>query len=245
MRADMAKVIVERPRVGHATRGKPKGYRRKLGDPTTEGLPHREGIKRRSGGTKSFNEHLGPLRRYLDKQVGRPWDKIHAEICARIDRGSVVQKHILTHVADYVATNVLLIDGVPCQGQGGWGFGRPLGERWRWRKWYVCPRTGLLRRVRRLARPRPQAPVGPEFVRVSATLVCRRVRGNWHLVTVRPLPPADVPTAAHDALFGRRVSQIDPDTARRNYGAAVYAVAVRPLGRHELRHYPIPVDAWA
>src|SRR5438309_8576261 len=96
MREDMAKVIVERPRVGHSARGKPKGYRRKYGDPTAEGLPRREGIRRRcGGGTKSFNEHLGPLRRYLDSLVGRPWNKVHAEICARLNRGSVVQQHVL------------------------------------------------------------------------------------------------------------------------------------------------------
>src|SRR5919202_1057601 len=110
MRSDMAKVIVERPRLrGHAW-NKPKGYHRKLHRLRGEGLPVREGMKARwQGGTKMLNEHLGPLRRYLDSQVGRPWDQVFSEICAHIDRSSAVQDHVRDHVADYVAVHVILV----------------------------------------------------------------------------------------------------------------------------------------
>src|SRR5262245_14992574 len=81
VRHDMAKVIVERPR--HRSHwNKPKGYRRQLRRQLGDGPATREGMKRLwKGGTKMLNEHLGPLRRYLDSQVGRPWDKVFAEIC--------------------------------------------------------------------------------------------------------------------------------------------------------------------
>jgi hypothetical protein len=52
----------------------------------------------------------------LDAQVGRPWDKVFSEICAHIDRASAVQDHVRDHVAGYVVTHVLLIDGIPCSG---------------------------------------------------------------------------------------------------------------------------------
>ena len=82
MRSDMAKVIVERPRIGSSMRGKSKGYRRSLQRLDHETLPSKEGIKRRHlGHRKWLNEHLGPLRRYLDSQVGRPWNKVFSEIC--------------------------------------------------------------------------------------------------------------------------------------------------------------------
>ena len=55
--------------------------------------------RRHQGHTKWLNEHLGPLRRYLDSQVGRPWDKVFSEICAHIDRSSAVQDHVRDHVA--------------------------------------------------------------------------------------------------------------------------------------------------
>ncbi len=154
MRADMAKVIVERPRLKGWAWNKPKGYQRQLRRCGEEGPPSREGIKARwQSRTKSFNEHLGPLRRYLDKQVGRPWDKVYSEICAHIDRGSVVQKHVHTHIEQYVARNVILIDGVPCNGDGSFQYGKPL-QQLGYPHWYVCPRTGLLRRVKLTSRKR-------------------------------------------------------------------------------------------
>jgi hypothetical protein len=135
MRADMAKVIVERPRVKGWSGNKPKGYQRRMRRYGEEGPPCREGIRDRwQGGGKYLNEHLGPLRRYLDSQVGRPWDKVFSEICAHIDRNSAVQDHVRDHVAQYVCVHVLLIDGVPCAGEGGFAYGRPLHELCR-RRW--------------------------------------------------------------------------------------------------------------
>lgn len=75
MREDMAKVIVERPRRrGDAAR---KGRRQDW-----DQMPSHEGMRRPhilSGDPKELNEHLGPLRRYLERQVGRPWDKVYSE----------------------------------------------------------------------------------------------------------------------------------------------------------------------
>src|SRR5262245_8425892 len=179
MRADMAKVIVERPRKKGCAWTKPKGYQRRLRRYGDDGPPGREGIKACwQGGTKYLNEHLGPLRRYLDKQVGRPWDKVFSEICAHIDRNSAVQDHVRDHVEDYVTVHGLLIDGVPCNGEGR-SYGRPL-HRLRYGAWYVCPRTGLLRRVKvvsRKHRPLTPRPSLPRYIPVSDTLQCRFLDG--------------------------------------------------------------------
>ena len=93
-----------------------------------------------------MNERLDPLGGYLDRQVGRPWDKVFAEICAHISRNSAVQYQVRDHVADSFTNDVIPIGGVPCSGAGDRYYGRPL-EHLRYRPWYVCPRTGLLRRV--------------------------------------------------------------------------------------------------
>jgi hypothetical protein len=245
----MAKVIVERPRHKGWASDRPKGYLRRLRRYGDDGPPCREGIQARwRGGTKSFNEHLGPLRRYLDKQVGRPWDKVFSEICAHISRDSVVQKHVHTHVADYVTVHVLLIDGVPCSGEGGWTYGKPLHQL-RYRPWYVCPRTGLLRRVTAPRKPprKPPRKEPPRWIWISDTLQCRFFDDAWHLVTLKPLPV--VPYHCRrgrgvDVLLGRPASELTPEEARRHYGAAVYACGVRRLGRREQRQYPIPVEFW-
>jgi hypothetical protein len=250
MRADMAKVIVERPRRKCWTGKKPKGYQRRLRCYGDDGPPAREGIQARwQGRTKSLNEHLGPLRRYLDKQVGRPWEKVFAEICAHIDRSNAVQDHVRDHVEDYVTTHVILIDGVACNGEGGWGYGKPLHQ-FRYRPWYVCPRTGLLRRVKAPSRKQPRRPGKegpPPYIPVSKTLQCRFLHGAWHLVTLRPLPALDCSRercTAVDVLLDQPVARLTALAARRHYGAAVYAVGTRRLARKELRQYPIPAHWW-
>jgi hypothetical protein len=95
----MAKVIVERPRWGSSLRGKKKGYRKYLQKMQMTDLPRNEPlIGRWRGMGKHFSEHLGPMRRFLQSRVGRPWNKVHQELSENIDLGNVVQKHVMTHV---------------------------------------------------------------------------------------------------------------------------------------------------
>jgi hypothetical protein len=127
MRPDMHKVIVERPRLGgHGAR---KGRRPR----DLEDLPANLGMRRPYGHHgKDLNDHLGPLRRFLRKQVGRPWDKVYSEICAGLRSGHPLHDHLRRHVFDYVS--------LP-------------GMQPRWRQpragdLYVDPRTGILRIVK-------------------------------------------------------------------------------------------------
>ena len=250
MRADMAKVIVERSRRKGWAWNKPKGYQRRLRRYGEDGPPSREGIKACwQSHTKDLNEHLGPLRRYLDKQVGRPWDKVFSEICAHINRSSAVQDHVRDHVEDYVTTHVILIDGVPCSGEGSYNYGKPLHQ-FRYRPWYVCPITGLLRGVKVSNRKKPRRPKQenpPKYIPVSETLQCRFLNNAWHLVTLKPLPRPffnGERCTAVDVLLNVPALRLTAQEARRHYGAEVYAVATRQLARKELRHYPIPVRWW-
>ena len=88
MRDDMARVIVERPRIPD------RGARRKRRPVPLDQLPAQEGMRRphiRFWGGKQLNENLAPLRRYLERQVGRPWDKIYSDIVAHLRVDSTVQ----------------------------------------------------------------------------------------------------------------------------------------------------------
>ncbi len=169
MRADMAKVIVERPRLKAWTH-RPKGLKKRVARMIDRdgGTPVREGIMRNYGyNTKSLNEHLGPLRRYLDSQVGRPWNAVFAEICERIDRSNPVQDHVRDHVAEYVETNAVVIDGIVCHGGGtrsGGAYGTPIQHPYgrQNRYWYVCPKTGLLKKLPPYREPLATA-VGPGY----------------------------------------------------------------------------------
>ena len=243
MREDMAKVIVERPRRCAFANNKPKGYRKRLGRTPPEDWPHREGMKLRWGNhTKEFNEHLAPLRRFLDSRLGHLWDDVFAEICQHLRRDSVIQDHVRDHVEDFVTRDVMLVEGRPCY-LAGWQSGRPLwpGQR------YVCPRTGRLKKMpdkrkRPAYRPGFEWPP-PRGIRVSATLQCRRINGLWHVVELRPFPVLS-PKEKWDVVLNRRVTGFDKKLVMQMYGALVYAVSARRLAKRELSQYPIPRDQW-
>ena len=180
MRADMDKVLVERPRHwrSHATLAK-RAHRRttsRLG----EDAPSKEPICPYDD-RKSFDDHLGPLRRFLSSNVGRPWSKVYSEICERITPSSTVQRHILGHVFGYVERDVVTIErGVPYV----------LGHRglvalmsYRDSQFFVHPRSGLLLRAPIRVRKRPHElarDVGEKVaVHIVDDLVYARFNGLW------------------------------------------------------------------
>lgn len=140
MRRDMSKKLVERPRFPGRPR---KGRALPLED-----LPKREGMSR-GRGTKRFNENLAPLRRFLERRVGRPWDQVYGEIRARLSPSSAVHMHVLQHLDEMVEKHAILIDGRPHH-RSGYGGCQPLRGS-RWDRFYVCPQTG---RLAQYSRPR-------------------------------------------------------------------------------------------
>lgn len=142
MRRDMAKVIVERPRTG-GKGGRPPRYEKNA---DMDDLPVKEGMRRRhSEDRKELNENLRPLERYLNKQVGRPWDKIWADICKNLRNDSAVQKHVRDHVWNFVEKNVVMKNNIPHYSQRYTsGPLRPLHKG----DLYIHPGTGILTRVK-------------------------------------------------------------------------------------------------
>ncbi len=182
MREDMAQVIVERPRI------KPfnsrKGRRQALDDlPTHEGMRRAQALR---GDRKQLNENLAPLRRYLESQVGRPWNKVYAEIAARLRIDSTVQQHVRDHLRDFVAVT-------PRRNISGWWTSID-GGLWR-QSLYVHPVTGLLCRTDKLpeerARRRAQrnkAATPIERVPLNEDRELRLINGLWYEVRLAPLP---------------------------------------------------------
>ena len=133
MRDDMAKVIVERPR--RKVSGRPRG---RLGS-DWESQPTKQGMKYRWADTKSLNENLAPLRRYLARQVGRPWAKVYSEISAHLKATNAVQQHVRDHLKDYVAIKVSFNKAGEPMSVSGW---------WRSYDFYVDPLDGILKRAK-------------------------------------------------------------------------------------------------
>ncbi len=102
MRKDMARVVTEAPRRGHANPSRKWGRRltKDEYDVDDHGAsrapisPHRQ----YGWNAKEFSDVLGPLRRFLHKQVGRPWDKVWSEITQTLDSRSLTGLHIFDHI---------------------------------------------------------------------------------------------------------------------------------------------------
>ena len=102
MRNDMAKVVTEAPRRGHRNPSKKWGRRLTTDEYDSDDHgPSRAPMARyRQYGwnAKEFSDVLGPLRRYLRKQVGRPWDQVWSEITHTLDSRSLTGQHIFDHI---------------------------------------------------------------------------------------------------------------------------------------------------
>jgi hypothetical protein len=223
MRVDMAKVIVERPRWGSDLPSKKKGYRRSLQKSDIADLPRKEPLAGRwRGMQRALSENLSPMFRFLQSQVGRPWNKVHQDLCEHVSFDNAVQKHVLTHVFDFVALHVTLVDGTP-------HGGRRYGGRHRLDpgQMYVCPQTGLLKIVRP-AKPRAPTQYG------RGSLRQHHFRdGAWWELRLRKIP-AD-PGELWDFWFERPMASLGLRNVKDTYGGPLFTTAKRPLSRAEAR----------
>jgi len=197
----------------------------------------------RSGCTRFFNEHLGPLRRFLDTNVGRPWDRVYSEICQHVDRGNVVQKHILTHLFDYIVTDTVLIGGQPCRG-GGRRYGESLRNSNDRYQWFVCPKSGLLRKSRYVPY-RANRAAQPRRVVLNNRTVCIKRDGQWELLEVALVSQPDRRVSPAYGLILDRHIDCRPKLAGcavDSHAGNIYKVRRRPLSRKELLALPIPID---
>lgn len=257
MRDDMAKVIVERPRRGGG--GTRKGRKRPL-----EEMPSGEGMRRphvRHYRGKELNENLAPLRRYLDRQVGRPWRKVHAEIAANLRVASTVDQHVRDHVRDFVALKPRTgINDFKHRADGIWA-----------EDFYVDPVDGILkrtadlpalRRKRRLAAERRRALQATTRIALAPDRELRQVDGIWYELLLATLPQPVyraeretrrlVTPPMRDALTGAlRHAGPQEDTPlawsefRRSRRDSSYVTAKRQLSRRELHRHGLVNEAQA
>jgi hypothetical protein len=244
MRRDMFKVIVERPR--YALRAARKG--RPLRDP--DDCPAQEGMRRpyvRQWRSKELNENLAPLRRFLLKQVGRPWNKVYGEICEHLRVDSTVQDHVRLHIGDFVSTRVARGEDGTLEDRSGRRFGEVFTLL------YVDPRTGILRlnkahprvagRTRRALPSRTRHPhvvVGPERELIQ-------VGGIWYWVIFDTVP-APMFRVSVDPVTGAERRELQPHgrtdiltgetVSRGRYRAGKRQAGARDLRRHGLANSP-------
>jgi hypothetical protein len=257
MRADMYKVIVERPRRGKAGDAAAARLRNDIDGPMRLGM-------RAGYGNRSLNENLAPLRRFLRAQLGRPWNKVFSEICAGIDRRNTVQQHIHQHIGGFIAVDVEVRDGRLID----------LASRWRLfrsdcgisQELYVDPRTGLIRlnkhyrswrRDAAESRKRAAAEIGARRRVVDEHTLLLLVEGIWYRVEVGVLPKERIVESViegkphrrtlaeprYDAVLRKTVSravQADSRKCQYLYGSAdLYALSKRQISSREIKAYQL------
>ncbi|MGE0828481.1 MAG: hypothetical protein AB7O04_03920 [Hyphomonadaceae bacterium] len=239
----MSKVIVERPRIGHSGRWTRAGKTRALLDEADDPLRARAPVRDKPVKTKSLNENLAPLKRFLQSRVGRPWNKVYAEISEHLRPSNAVQQHVRDHLEDFVALHARMENG-KVVAQGRFGGHRDLADSSF--RFYVHPKTGLLKespywkgRAQRFHDAREAA--------VRAAAANRREiaefvqwhmlnDGQWWEVRLKPgpaeaAPGPHKPLALRDAVLLAGLSTLSP---RALYGRAnVYAAEIAKLTKAE------------
>ncbi|MEL6529863.1 MAG: hypothetical protein AAGK01_09045 [Pseudomonadota bacterium] len=210
MRADMFKVVVERPRWGssHARAAKLK---RKT-DKNIKFIGHKRHAWEATPYTKSLNENLAPLERFLTKQRGRKWDDVFSEICEHLDTGSTVKMHIREHLEDFIMVKIHIDANGRWLGQGRWGSVRTLDDAWGWPDLYVDPidgrikETAALRRRFGIKQKRYRSiwlgeyDLGPhdDFRRLAHDHVLLRRKGIWFEILLNQRPECCDDKLRHD-----------------------------------------------
>lgn len=242
----MPKVIVERPRYGHAMRGPGKGYKRATGRIAWEDQPRRERLRQVvSGQRKHFSERLGPLVRFLQHRVGRLWSEVEAEVCTHLRRDNVIQDHVRDHLAEMVVTHVTLKKGKPYHASD-WRFGQPVraGSSW-FARFYVCPRTGKLKtspqRSKKQWLATREARLAPaRFLPFDHNRMWLLREGVWMLASFSPIrafalsQATPVPPRFNDVHLGKPVTR---DEAIHQYGRAIHVTHLRQATRAEIQRY--------
>jgi hypothetical protein len=227
MREDMAKLLVERPRLGGGVKFQ-RGANRKWQRLATDDRPRFESIKARWNQSKvcrkSLNENLAPLRRFLRSRCGRPWDEVYGEISQRINRDSAVQLHVWQHLTWEVATDPVKVEKL-------------LTERRRifWRaQFYVEPATGVLRElIVRRKRVANRAPPTPFVVVVVDGVTYRKIDGLWYEIELAPLINGD--PLVWDTVLRKHVNRLSRRQLQEAHGKYCYARRKWQLNGREIR----------
>ncbi len=134
--------------------------------------------------TKYFSDLLNPLFSWLRSKQGLPWNVVYGELSRLLDFNTLSGQHILFHVWQFVARNVVIIDGIPYDNNSVYGGFRKLGQ---WQdEMYVHPDTGILCLVKKQPKPKPKK--RDDILWIDRTYQYRKLDGIWYLIEFRDVP---------------------------------------------------------
>src|SRR5262245_64785029 len=215
MRPDMYRVVIERPRFGHANRSRKWGGRV---DERYEGPNFVSSARRRQYGwnSKELSDLINPLVRYLHKQVGRPWDKIYSEIKQALPKG-LHADHIWSHVKSEVQ--------IHCWEQDGklWHLARYSRCPVEVDGLYVHPRTGLLRlKTKQVRQTNPNhSKAATKRIELSDATEYRNIEGIWYHLELAEPDPLAVPGAKREIVRKKQLNRKELRELRADHPSAM------------------------
>ena len=261
MRADMKKVVTERPRSN--ARYAYSDYRHADNHGDFDNLPSHQGMRRPYSDSKQFSDLIGPLRGYLRGCVGRPWNDVWSEICQVVKSGNTVDRHLRSHVMFEVEVNAVIRDGKAYSNGNRYGISRYeiVGL-------YVDPRDGLVHHNDNvLPRAAPTTVIdgiryrhgeggvlypvtyrgGDSTGRYPLKLIGREkamhIDGIWYWINMEETPPSyDAPYIKDGRVLTRRIYSPRYDFIKGEYvkegryHAGKRQMCSRDLRRHGLRN---------
>lgn len=231
MRKDMSKVMSECYRFGRSLIVKKGRIPRDFED-----LPVRQGMTSTYQGLwgarmKERRLNHKPLQRFLEKQVGREWDKVHHEICESIDCTIAANYPIF----EQLKREVLLHNLVVHEGQVFEQYSKHI--KFSPSRLYVHPESGILCRP---TGPKSKKKVHPVTEKqLSPLLKLLKIGDSWFqvqftLLTETPAAHSNLPRYIRDALTGAT-----HPSSGRFYKDAPLAIAItkKQLGKKDLLKY--------
>jgi hypothetical protein len=259
MRADMKKVLCERPRSG----GRYSYHDVRSADKQTDYdyLPSHQGMRRPYKDPKEFSDLLGPLQRFMRGCVGRRWDDVWSEICTNVRADSMAGDHLREHARRECETNTCVVDDKVLIKGDHWSFYK-LDEP---RGLYVDPRDGIIYyNDNSLPKVNPRVfvdglayTVGDYGILYPCRLRARKARGSqyllkvigqqramwingiWYWMLLKDVPPpVSVPYEHDGKMLHRMVYHPRYDIAIGDYvQEGRYHAEKRQMASRDLRRY--------
>ena len=217
MRKDMEKIITERERIGSSLPSPKTGLNiRWNGSEEDYDYDQKASMSwNRLVDRKGFTDVLSPLYRWLDKQVGRPWNKVYSEICANLDKRKVTHVHVLDHLFQRIERNVFMgVDG-QYHARSSSFFSVSVVD-----GLYVHPRNGLI--LRQKPKPKIEKPEDVEEVKLTELTAWKKIKDIWYFCEYRK------PTKEEMAIYR---------------SSKMIVVRKRQLGKKDLRDLRKRIDA--
>lgn len=256
MREDFSGVFAERAKRHSDCNKFDKGGKRRKAKIGFEDLPTKTSMR---GGTCWTDYMPSPVIRFLNRNLGRPWDDVYSEICeandSRTEAGRNI-KEMLGRDGCLINFDAHMIDGVPHDSKGS-----ALRAGFRYRSFFINNDTGMLCQAPRERRDVLQK-YRKDFIKLDELTQCHEVAGVWYKVKFKEYDLNDFYPHCTGFLVGKKHLDLNDYSLpyyfrdmrsegqiklclRDLYGALIWPISKEQCGKKELKFIRSTLELWA